>query len=314
MLNILKNATGGQSSLAPWLLLLILIGYVVASLFAFTILAQLMVGALYGYGVNEISSLLLNPAAFEDGRAPIMLIQGISSIGAFIVAPIFFIYTNLKLKLSDFISGPAEPMRPIFMTILIMFCFIISNSIVIEWNQSIQMPEFLSWFENWAQEKELRLEELTEYLTSFVSIDQFLIAILVIGIIPAVGEELLFRGLIQNLFAKAFKNYHVGIWLSAIIFGAFHLQFYGVVPRILLGALFGYLYYWSGSLSLAILGHFINNGLTLILLYLSQLAILDFDPTDAETSPPTYVILIFFVGGSVLLYLFRNYFSKTKDA
>ena len=181
-------------------------------------------------------------------------------------------------------------------------------------NQNIQMPEFLSSFETWAQEKELQLEELTEYLTSFPSTSQFLIALIIIAVIPAVGEELLFRGLIQNLLAKAFQNYHVGIWLSAFLFGVMHFQFYGVVPRILLGALFGYLYYWSGSLSLAMLGHFINNGLTLILLYLSQLEILDFDPTNTETPPPLYVITIFFFGGAALLYLFRNYFQQTKNA
>ncbi len=314
MQNILRNAKGGQNSMAPWILLLILIGYVIAALFAFTLISQLLVGVVYGYDMAEFARVLMNPSDSEDARGAIMLMQGITSVGMFIATPIFFIYTNLKLNLNDFVTKIESPLRPVFMTMLIMLCFMIANSIIIEWNQSIQLPEFLSWFENWAQEKELQLEELTEYLTSFARFDQFLVALVVIAIIPAVGEELLFRGLIQNLFAKAFNNHHVAIWLSAFIFGVFHFQFYGVIPRILLGALFGYLYYWSGNLTLAILGHFINNGLTLILLYLSQLNILEFDPTDADTSPPAYVILIFFIGGSALLYLFRNYFTRTEDA
>ena len=300
--------------MAPWILLLILIGYVIAALFAFTLISQLLVGVVYGYDMAEFARVLMNPSNSEDARGAIMLMQGITSVGMFIATPVFFIYTNLKLNLNDFVTKIESPLRPVFMTMLIMLCFMIANSIIIEWNQSIQLPEFLSWFENWAQEKELQLEELTEYLTSFARFDQFLVALVVIAIIPAVGEELLFRGLIQNLFAKAFSNHHVAIWLSAFIFGVFHFQFYGVIPRILLGALFGYLYYWSGNLTLAILGHFINNGLTLILLYLSQLNILEFDPTDADTSPPAYVILIFFIGGSALLYLFRNYFTRTEDA
>ena len=314
MQNILRNAKGGQNSMAPWILLLILIGYVIAALFAFTLISQLLVGVVYGYDMAEFARVLMNPSNSEDARGAIMLMQGITSVGMFIATPVFFIYTNLKLNLNDFVTKIESPLRPVFMTMLIMLCFMIANSIIIEWNQSIQLPEFLSWFENWAQEKELQLEELTEYLTSFARFDQFLVALVVIAIIPAVGEELLFRGLIQNLFAKAFSNHHVAIWLSAFIFGVFHFQFYGVIPRILLGALFGYLYYWSGNLTLAILGHFINNGLTLILLYLSQLNILEFDPTDADTSPPAYVILIFFIGGSALLYLFRNYFTRTEDA
>ena len=313
MQNILRNAKGGQNSMAPWILLLILVGYVLAALFAFTLISQLLISIVYDYDLAEIARMLNNPADSEDARSVLMFMQGITSIGMFIATPIFFIYTNLKLNLTDFVAKIENPLRPVFMTMLIMLCFMIANSIVIEWNQSIQLPEFLSWFENWAQEKELQLEELTEYLTSFARFDQFLIALFVIAVIPAVGEELLFRGLIQNLFAKAFSNHHMAIWLSAFIFGVFHFQFYGVIPRILLGALFGYLYYWSGNLTLAILGHFINNGLTLILLYLSQLNVLDFDPTDADTSPPTYVILIFFIGGSALLYLFRNYFTPTKE-
>ena len=314
MQNILKNTAGGENSAAPWILLLILTGYIVAAFFAFSILSQFLIVAIYGLDLAELAFILTNPKDAEYARSAIMMMQAITSVGMFIITPLFFLHKNLHLKFNEFLNSPESPLRPAFMTILIMLCFMIANSIVIEWNQSIQMPEFLSWFENWAQEKELQLEELTEYLTSFANIGQFLIALIVIAVIPAVGEELLFRGLIQNLLSKAFSNHHVGIWFAAILFGAMHMQFYGVVPRILLGALFGYLYYWSGSLSVAILGHFINNGLTLILLYLSQLDILDFDPTDAETSPPFYVIAIFLVGGSALLYLFKNYFQQPKDA
>ncbi|WP_258100456.1 CPBP family intramembrane glutamic endopeptidase [Marinoscillum pacificum] len=314
MQNILKNTAGGENSAAPWILLLILTGYIVAAFFAFSILSQVLIVVIYGLDLAELASILTNPKETEYARSAIMMMQAITSVGMFIITPLFFLYKNLHLKFNEFLNSPESPLRPAFMTILIMLCFMIANSIVIEWNQGIKMPESLSWFENWAQEKELQLEELTEYLTSFANIGQFLIALIVIAVIPAVGEELLFRGLIQNLLSKAFFNHHVGIWFAAILFGAMHMQFYGVVPRILLGALFGYLYYWSGSLSVAILGHFINNGLTLILLYLSQLDILDFDPTDAETSPPFYVIAIFLVGGSALLYLFKNYFQQPKDA
>ena len=314
MQNILKNTAGGENSAAPWILLLILTGYIVAAFFAFSILSQVLIVVIYGLDLAELASILTNPKETEYARSAIMMMQAITSVGMFIITPLFFLYKNLHLKFNEFLNSPESPLRPAFMTILIMLCFMIANSIVIEWNQGIKMPESLSWFENWAQEKELQLEELTEYLTSFANIGQFLIALIVIAVIPAVGEELLFRGLIQNLLSKAFSNHHVGIWFAAILFGAMHMQFYGVVPRILLGALFGYLYYWSGSLSVAILGHFINNGLTLILLYLSQLDILDFDPTDAETSPPFYVIAIFLVGGSALLYLFKNYFQQPKDA
>jgi membrane protease YdiL (CAAX protease family) len=111
------------------------------------------------------------------------------------------------------------------------------------------------------------MQELTTYLTNFENIVEFLAAIVILAVVPAIGEELLFRGILQNKITLLTKNYHVAIWVSAIIFSAIHFQFYGFVPRVLLGALFGYLYVWSGNLGVAILAHFINNGFTLFLIY-----------------------------------------------
>lgn len=314
MQNILKNTTAGDRAGTPWILLLILSGYVVAALFLFTLLAQLLILPFFDFDIQNVISALSNPYASEATRLPLMILQGITSLGAFILVPLLFIRKNLELKFEPFFKLPEHVYQPIFMTAVIMFCFMVANSVIIEWNQKIDLPEPFSVFEEWAQTKELQLEKLTKYLTSFTGFHELLIALLVIAVIPAIGEELLFRGLVQNLFHSALKNPHIAIWLSALLFGAFHLQFYGVVPRMLLGALFGYLYYWSGHLSLAMIGHFINNGFTLIMLYLSQQKIIDFDPVSTEASPPYYVILIFFIIGSVLLVLFKNFFDVKQNA
>ncbi|MFH6985138.1 CPBP family intramembrane glutamic endopeptidase [Marinoscillum luteum] len=308
MQNILKNTDEGDST--PWMLLLILGGYVLAALFLFSFIAQGLIMLLFNYDVQESLGILTNPYGSESAKLPLMIIQAVTSIGAFIVVPLFFIKVNLKGRYAPFFNFPEQALRPILMTVVILFCFMVANSVVIEWNQNVDMPDIFSWFENWAQSKEAQLEKLTEYLTTFSGIHEYLIALVVIALIPAVGEELLFRGLIQNLFGKAFNNPHVAIWLSAIIFGIFHFQFYGVVPRVFLGALFGYLYYWSGYLSLAMVGHFINNGLTLTLLYFSQIKFINYNPAETDSSPPLYVVGIFFLAGAVLLYLFRNLFPE----
>lgn len=313
MQNILKNTTGGEAPGAPWILLLILSGYILAALFLFTFLAQFLVLILFGFDLTQMVTLLSNPYGSGAVKMPLMIIQGVTSLGAFIIAPLVFLRFNLKASIGSFFTLPSTPLRPLFMTLVILICFMVADSIVIEWNQNLKMPEFMRWFEIWAQSKEAQLEELTEYLTSFSNIYEYIIGLLVIAVIPAIGEELLFRGLIQNLFSKALKNPHLAIWVSAILFGVFHMQFYGVIPRILLGALFGYLYYWSGHLSLAMFGHFLNNGLTLTMLYFSQLHLTDFDPTSTESSPPLYAIILFFVAGAALLYLFKNYFLHTED-
>lgn len=314
MNNILRNISTASHSSTPWLLLIMLSGYVLAGLFIFAMIAQLLILPFFNFDLAQSYAILGEPYGSNEARVPLMILQGVSSLGAFIIVPLIFIRLHLKLSISSFFAPLENWLQPFFMTVLILFCFMVANSVVIEWNQNIQLPESLSWFETYAQSKELQLEKLTLYLTSFTGLDQLFIALIVIAIIPAVGEELLFRGLIQNLFASAFKNPHVAIWLSAFLFGVFHFQFYGVIPRTLLGVLFGYLYYWSGHLSIAMMGHFVNNGLTLIMLYLSQREIIDYDPIATDTTPPSYVILLFFAVGSVLMYLFKNYFMVKEDA
>ena len=89
-----------------------------------------------------------------------------------------------------------------------------------------------------------------------------------VAVLPAIGEELLFRGIVQRMFVRITKNIHWGIWISAILFSAMHMQFYGFIPRMLLGALFGYLLVWSGSMWLPILGHFLNNGIAVVATFL----------------------------------------------
>jgi len=102
---------------------------------------------------------------------------------------------------------------------------------------------------------------ITEAMLQMGTSKQFIATLVSIALLPAICEELLFRGTLQPIFAKWSGNIHVGIWISAAIFSAIHFQFFGFIPRMLLGAGFGYLVYASGSLWPAVLGHFINNGL-----------------------------------------------------
>jgi hypothetical protein len=304
----------GDRSTAPWILLLILGGYVLAALILFQLIAQIAILPFFDFSFDESIKAISNPYSQETTRLPLMIIQGITSLGTFILAPVFYSKIHLNLKAGAFLHFPKGLMQPAFMVVIIMFCFMVANSVVIEWNQNVDLPGFLSPFEEWAQAKEGQLEKLTVYLTQFNGVPTFLFGLIVIAVIPAIGEEFLFRGLIQNLINQATKNPHIAIWSTAFLFGVFHMQFYGLIPRMLLGALFGYLYYWSGHLSIAMIGHFINNGLTLFLLFLGQRQVIDFDPLANESSPPLYIIAIFFVVGTILLYLFRNYFKGQTHA
>src|SRR5690606_36025116 len=103
-------------------------------------------------------------------------------------------------------------------------------SIFIEWNADLDLPDFLQGFERLAKEREEYARTITTFLTQFDSTGQFVLAFVVIAILPAIGEELVFRGLIQRELIRGNVNVHVAIWFAAFLFSAIHMQFYGLVP------------------------------------------------------------------------------------
>ncbi|HTE33446.1 MAG TPA: CPBP family intramembrane glutamic endopeptidase, partial [Chryseolinea sp.] len=119
--------------------------------------------------------------------------------------------------------------------------------------------------------------------------------------------EIVFRGLIQNELYRNTGNIHLSIWIAATLFSAFHLQFFGFVPRLFMGALIGYLYYWSANLSFAIIAHFINNGLILLTIYLFRLGIIE----TPKSAPIALVCVSVVVGVALSLYFF-NYFKDRR--
>jgi membrane protease YdiL (CAAX protease family) len=232
-------------------------------------------------------------------------IQGVLSTFMFIGVPAIFIGLALKIPFVEFF--PKVSLSTVGLTILISISFMVVNSAIGEWNMSLDFGN--SDFSEWAKQSEEQLKVLTEHLTNFTSPTHFILAFVVVAIIPAIGEELLFRGLIQNMFAKAFANHHVAIWVTGFIFAAIHMQFFGVMPRMLLGVLFGYLYHWSGKLSVAMIGHLVNNGLALIALYLAQKDIVEVSPEQMEQAAPWPAVLIFTIITFLLMRMFYKRFQ-----
>ncbi len=102
-------------------------------------------------------------------------------------------------------------------------------------------------------------ERMTEALLTMPDLPALLINLFVVALVPAFCEEIAFRGVLQTQLAKAFRNPHIAIWVSAFLFSFIHFQFYGFIPRLLLGAFFGYLLIHTGSLWAPIVAHFVNN-------------------------------------------------------
>lgn len=169
-----------------------------------------------------------------------------------------------------------------------------------------------------AEELELFAFEKVKELLVVDTLTDYALAILFVAVVPAVFEELIFRGALQPLFSKWFGNVHVGIWVSAALFSLIHAQFFGFLPRMILGALFGYLVIWSGSMYTAMLGHFTNNALSITSAYEMGMEWYNErqDPTSQipyETLDYVFAVLSITATVAILYYLSKSsVWSKNK--
>lgn len=131
-------------------------------------------------------------------------------------------------------------------------------------NKQMILPSFMAPIENWMQTQEALAEQLTNTLLAGDGLLIVLSNLLVMAVMAGITEEFLFRGALQRIIGQWTTNHHIVIWSAAIIFSAFHLQFYGFLPRMLLGAYFGYLLYWSRNIWVPVFAHFVNNAFAVI--------------------------------------------------
>jgi membrane protease YdiL (CAAX protease family) len=155
---------------------------------------------------------------------------------------------------------------------LIAFLFAVAAlpmiSLLAEWNNGMELPSYLASLEEMMRQMEESAKVLTERFLNTSSVGMMLVNLLVMALLPAVCEEMMFRGWLQRVLGKS-VNYHTAIWVSAFVFSAIHFQFYGFIPRMLIGAALGYLYYYTGSLWAPILAHFTNNAAAVVTAFLT---------------------------------------------
>lgn len=243
--------------------LIILLLYVMAGGFIFSALGFLCYNFLLKPADIEIFSV-------SGDLIFLRTIQIFSSTGIFIAGTLVFARSR-NYQLKPYFHLNRFPSTASFLLVFALaLCCLPLLELVVSWNQKMVFPEFLKNVELWMRAKENEAAVLTKQLLLMNSYADLAINLLMIAIIPAIGEELLFRGAFQNIFEKWFGNVHIAIWITAIIFSAIHIQFYGFFPRMLLGAMFGYLLFWSSSLWLPVFAHFLNNGMAVIMAFVWQ--------------------------------------------
>ena len=241
-------------------------------------------------------------------------IQLFQSAAMFLLPPLCMAYLWAKAPMKWLKVDNFQSFKVSSMAILLMLVALPAINLLADINQQMALPTFLEPLETWMKTQEETAKQLTEQFLSVTTYSGLIINILLMALLPAVAEELTFRGVLQRLFQGSnvsdfhtVKVPHIAIWVTAILFSAIHMQFYGFLPRMLMGALFGYMLVWTGSLWVPILMHFTNNAMAVILYFVATRAGWDMEKVDAIGTGDTLwlgiVSIVLTIGG---IYAFRR--------
>ena len=265
-----------------------------------------------GFDLEEIKTLMSFPTNVPHLRTALIVFQGGNAIGYSIVAPLLYFRYVRKQRVLDYL-GEKDKVSSSGLTLSFSLALIsiFWMSPIAAWNEDVNFHSYLPEVYDWMRGQEDKIQEVTRFMTNFQSFPQFLIALFVIAAVAAVGEEFLFRGIIQNQLTNLTKNHHVGIFLSAFIFSAIHFQFFGFFPRFILGLSFGYMYHFGRSLVYPIAAHFFNNAFVVVSIYFYKNGFSSLDPNSDENAPLwlSGLALIAFV---ICFFSYIKIFENTK--
>ncbi|MCE5175527.1 MAG: CPBP family intramembrane glutamic endopeptidase [Bacteroidales bacterium] len=256
-------------------------------------------------------------AALNDNAHLLRIMQTLQSFFVFIFPP-FILSKLFKENSTDFIHLKRPSFSfAIFGIISIILMIPLINALV-EWNAGLHLPESMQGLESWMRTSEDTAEKVTTILLNGSSWWTLIVNLIIVGALAGIGEEFLFRGALQSLFSKGlWPNtqsgkmpdwvMHTTIWLVAFLFSAIHMQFYGFIPRLLLGAWFGYLLWWSGSIWVPVLAHFTNNAVSTIAVFLQNKGLITEDPDQIGLNSTWWLCLV-----SILLLVGCTFYMTKK--
>ena len=283
---LIKNASQGAKLLT--FILLLIFGLVFSSVLA----AFFM---LSGEGMNDITNVQIG--------------QVISQVFGFMLPPILYV---MLVKEEPFKYLGFKKLQPwSLLGIVAIFTVIPFLAMVTEWNDGIKFPESMT-----AIEQKLRyIQEVANKTTErFMTEGSLFSGLLIVAALAAISEELLFRSVIQKAFVKICKNAHIGIIITAIVFSAFHGDFFGFVPRFILGLMLGYMFYLSGSIFPSMLMHFVNNGTIVMLYYLNKKEVINVDIETFGLTDNVLVIAMSLIVTVAIFIVCNRFRNKEADA
>ncbi|RLD44547.1 MAG: hypothetical protein DRI86_07230 [Bacteroidetes bacterium] len=271
----------------------------------FSSLILMGLGYIIGIGVwgeVDVTAALSGSLDNQNQINILKMFQVMNQLAMFIIPPLS-LYLIIKKTKPNYLCLNTLPDISIFFALIVLFIFTLPIiQVTIVFNQQMVLPDALSGIENWMREKEDIAGIITTKFLNVESFSSYSFNILMMAIIPAIGEELVFRGLLMRWFSKSISNIHIVIIITAFLFSAIHMQFFGFLPRFLLGIILGYTYYWTKSLWAPIWFHFINNASTVSVYYWVHKSHSDINPDDVGNVDESGLIIIATLIFSAIFY------------
>jgi membrane protease YdiL (CAAX protease family) len=300
---------GAYSHLNHFSKLILLLTITFSFLLFSTLFGILMLVPFYG---AEVLSLLSAPNFTDPSVITAMkAVQIINMAGGLLLPAILYLWlcTPAENKFDGF--RKPNSLLPILLSVVLIILAQPLIGLASELNSKLVLPEWLSFIETRMRNAEHQGELVTEAFLSTTSTTGLLVNIFMITILPSFAEEILFRGALAGLLRHWTRNIHLAVFISSFIFAFIHFQFYGFLPRFLLGIALGYLFFWSGSLWLPIAAHFANNFLTVIIEFLYRKGIIlnNAENFGTNNAPLLLVISIASVTG-IFYYIYKTSAAK----
>jgi len=258
-----------------WIQLLLFLGMALGIFMVVSIIGMWILSSMTGISMFDVADISkwsnTNPKMLTYVRGMLLL----QFLGLFVLPSLLFAYFSDPKPLHYI--GLKKPVKPIYW-ILGIASLIIAIPLV-EYTGLLNRQVNFGAAQKWMQSMEDEALQQIKFMLGKHNPGELITNIIFISLFAGIGEELFFRGVLQRLFIKAFKNPWIGIMITAFLFSALHIQFFGFIPRFLLGILLGAVYWYSGSLLTAIAAHFLYDGFFIVWAYF-QPKIID----DTESS------------------------------
>lgn len=289
-----------EQRVSPLLQLLLLIVFVAAGLIATSLLAMVASNVMH-VNISKLSEEILKPENVNWNR----LLQVLSSfmvmaLPAFLVATFNGGNPVYKIGFNEAISGR----QTLIVVFMVIAAFMISGALG-ELNLMIPLPKSTElYFKKWEDEYNKEVLSITNMKSGF----DYIISLLVLALLPAIFEEMLFRGCLQKIMISLTRNAFIGILITSIIFSAIHFSFYGFLPRLFLGLMLGYIFYYSKNIWLNIIAHFLNNAYPLTAMY----GLARQGRPSEEVLQDTFPLYYGLIGAVILVLLFISFKKESE--